>query len=159
MLSYEIFTDQEIFRDVDWPNNEKLQIGDILFFERTPKEADIEFDPRDPKNYHMAVATGRFYEDGSPELIHANWVDGKVSIWPYWKFFQPIDHIPKSHEPKIRYRRFIGAKRMKAEEENFTSQFGSFCMYSRRDTDPFQPVPVNREWFPQQAVIYPNARI
>jgi len=142
MLSLEVFSDEDkYFRTIDWPTSNRLCIGDILLFERVPSEAtDFPFEPSHPMHYHLAVVTGRFYDDGSPELIHANWVEQGVSIWPYHRFFQPISFMnidDAKFNKKKRYQRFVRAKRLIPDEwDRHIAKYSGLYMYSVSDKNP-----------------------
>lgn len=75
MLSKEIYEDTTLFDFVD-PEGE-LRRGDVFIFGKPEVNH---------KKLHLAVYIGEKDERGSPLLIHANTVDGKVSIWPRDKF-------------------------------------------------------------------------
>lgn len=75
MLSKEIYEDDVLFSSVD--PKEGLNIGDILIFGR-PGITDY-------RKLHLTVCIGED-ENGIPLLIHANGVDGQVSIWSLGKF-------------------------------------------------------------------------
>ncbi len=76
MRAMEIFVDTALFKPV--PKNTSPELGDIFFF---GKENET-----DPKKLHLAVFTGEINNAGSPLLIHANWQDRGVSIWPLDQF-------------------------------------------------------------------------
>jgi cell wall-associated NlpC family hydrolase len=76
MRAMEIFQDDNTFIDV--PEDAELELGDVFFFGKNNED--------DPKKLHLAVFTGQHDGNGSPLLIHANWQDKGVSIWPLDKF-------------------------------------------------------------------------
>ncbi|MDO8610162.1 MAG: hypothetical protein Q7R95_06420, partial [bacterium] len=85
-------------------------MGDIYMFEPMPRQADSDFDSEDERNLHLAI--GASFKNGIPHLIHANRWDGKVSIWPLNKFFQPVSKYDNNDPPKRRYRRLVKIKRL-----------------------------------------------
>lgn len=76
MRAMEIFEDDASFKPV--PSDAAYELGDIFFFGRENED--------DAKRLHLAVFTGNFDQTGDPLLIHANWHDRGVSIWPLGKF-------------------------------------------------------------------------
>jgi cell wall-associated NlpC family hydrolase len=94
MRAKEIYEDTKLFQPV---SPEDYKLGDIFFFGRKNEN--------DPKRLHLAVFTGNFDQTGDPLLIHANWYDRGVSIWPLGKFaehkrYEEL-HTVKRYDPAV----------------------------------------------------------
>lgn len=90
MRSKEIFEDDRLFKTVE--QSEELKPLDIFIWGSE--------DCTDPRKLHLAVHTGKRDEQNNPLLIHANIINGKVSIWPLREF---------PNHP--RYRKLFAVKR------------------------------------------------
>lgn len=78
----ELYYDQNIFRSVAF-NKEPLREGDIFCFGSPRMRSQEEFDAT---KLHVAycIGEGELHE-GLP-ILHATFVDGRVSIWPFGRF-------------------------------------------------------------------------
>ena len=90
--SSEIFEDDgKFFRNID--HIRRTKFGDIHIFAGPTCD--------DPKKYHLAVQVAYLRERGEPLLMHANYVDRSVGIWPLGDFSMCE-----------RYSRYIGTRRI-----------------------------------------------
>jgi hypothetical protein len=98
MLSKEIFEDESLFAKVTDPKT--MRILDVVIF--GPENV------KDTRRFHLAVCTGEIDKTADNSfLIHANSIEGEVSVWPLEKF-----------SSKPQYRRIYAIKRCKLNERN-----------------------------------------
>lgn len=97
MRSKEMFEDGKYFDEIE--DVQKSQFGDLFFF---GKESLVDL-----RKLHVAIHSGHLDENtGSPNLIHANYIDLGVSIWPSERFGE-----------YLRYQRLYGIRRLKVLQD------------------------------------------